>query len=99
MSGLVRTYSACSRAQSRCSRGESPSWVVASSPGSPRLTTASSWSWARALGGAEQSADPEADHSVQLVLGEGLGGRDVQRGGSTLTAAAAGGLDLGKCRE
>ena len=51
MSGLVRTYSALSRAQSRCSRGLSPSCVQAASPGTSSEDTARSWSWASALVG------------------------------------------------
>ena len=50
MSGFVRTYSPCSRVQSRSSYDESPSWVVTRTP-SPSAPIEESWSWARALVG------------------------------------------------
>ena len=65
MSGLVSTYSAWSRAQSRSSREESPSWVA-----------------------ARRTARPSARRPVQLVLGERLGGGEVERAGAALPAAA-----------
>ncbi len=50
MSGLVRTYSPCSRVQSRSSKEESPSCVVTRTP-SPSAAIPESWSWASALVG------------------------------------------------
>ena len=63
MSGLVRTYSAWSRVQSRCSRGLSPSWVV------------------------DPDVEAEREQPGQLVVGERLGGREVEDGGAALPAA------------
>ena len=51
MSGLVSTYDACRRTQSRASVSVSPSKVAARTSDSPRASTARSWSAASALVG------------------------------------------------
>ena len=75
MSGLVRTYSAWSRAQSRCSRLLSPSWVV-----------------------TRTSSPSDADRG-QLVLGQRLGGREVEDGGAAPVADVALLADRGQRRQ
>ena len=57
MSGLLSTYVAWSRAQSRSVRSESPSSVVARSPGTVYDETARNWSCARALVGDKYRTD------------------------------------------
>ena len=56
MSGLVRTYRACSRANRRSASSESPSRVETNQLRGPISRQTRSWSWARAFVGARYKA-------------------------------------------
>ena len=70
MSGLVSTYAACRRTQSRDSVGVSPSYVA-----------------------ARTASESEPAEGAQLVGGQRLGGREVQRGRRRRDTAGVGRLE------